>query len=337
MFACYWLPGDSRLAAALVMSLAFRLSYALYDIPQNSLLSLATSSERARTNVASMRYVFSGLAALTVAASLAPLLQASAAADRAVRFCIVALAFSVVALMSAAFLARTLRVMRASHPQPESRAKPTGELGSDIRLLIALMFVVSLAAPVFSKLEPYFAAFVLRDPLMGSGVVMAVSIGMTVAQPLWGVLARRTSRLTMIGATASSIVLAASGFLLASQVGGLTLVAAAVAFGAASGGIGMALWAAYGDAVARHAQGREGWAYGLFTASSKLSLAVSGLMIGLLLSRIDYRGADSDLLVSVMVAPSIAAGIACAAIAVSRQLRGRGAARPFAVSGKTSP
>jgi Na+/melibiose symporter-like transporter len=85
MFACYWLPDDVRLLAVLAMSLMFRIAYALYDIPQNSLLSLATDSERARTNVASMRYVFSGLAALTVAACLTPLLQAGGLADQAVR------------------------------------------------------------------------------------------------------------------------------------------------------------------------------------------------------------------------------------------------------------
>lgn len=322
MFACTWLAGDARLAAALSMSLAFRLSYALYDIPQNSLLSLATSGERARTNLASMRYIFSGLASLTVAASLPPLLQADTLADRAMRFFLVALAFSSVAVASALLLGWALHSMRTAKRPTEGRTGPDGKLGGDIRLLIALMFVVSMAAPVFSKIEPYFAAFVLRDPLLGGGVAMAVSIGMTSAQPLWALLAQRVSRWAMIAVTAGAVVLAAIAFLFVSRSNGAALVAAALAFGAASGGIGMAMWATFSDAVARHAYGREGLAYGLFTASAKISLGMSGLAIGLLLTRIDYRGADSNMLVGMMVVPSILAGIGCAAVISWRQLFG---------------
>ncbi|MDE8650705.1 MFS transporter [Novosphingobium album (ex Liu et al. 2023)] len=318
IFACHWLPGEVRLGGAFAASLAFRLSYALYDIPQNSLLSLATHGERARTNVAAIRYVFSGLAALTIAATLAPLLGSGAAADRAVLFCKIGAGLSVVAIASAWLLARAIRgATDPSLPDADTRG---GYLPIDIRLLIGLMFVVTLAAPTFSKVEPYFAAFVLRDPLLGSGVAMAVAVGMTVAQPFWGMLAQRCSRAVLIVITAAAIVLAAVLFSFVAGIGGGAVLAGALAFGAAGGGIGIAIWASFADAVARHARGKEAWCYALFGASSKLSLAISGLALGLMLSRIDYRGDDSEMLVSLMVVPPVLAGTVCAVAALGWRL-----------------
>ena len=319
MFACYWLPDHFRLAAALATSLAFRVSYALYDIPQNSLLSLATRNDQARTNISAMRYMFSGLASLTIAAALPTLLWAGPRADRAVRFFTVASALSLVSIATALLLAQTLAGVRSNASETTASTTRAPRLGRDVGLLIGLMFVVSMAGPTFSKVEPYFAAFVLRNPLLGGGIVVAVSIGMTIAQPLWGILAGRLSRFVLISATAASIVIAASAFLLAGGAGGVAALAAALAFGGASGGLGMATWAAFGDAVANHAVGREGQSYGLFTASAKVSLGVSGLVIGLMLAQIDYRGSASERLVGMMVIPSICAGAVCVLAALWRQ------------------
>lgn len=48
-------PPGSRLAAALVALLTFRLSYALYDLPQNALLALAGRDERERSRMTAAR------------------------------------------------------------------------------------------------------------------------------------------------------------------------------------------------------------------------------------------------------------------------------------------
>jgi Na+/melibiose symporter-like transporter len=182
------------------------------------------------------------------------------------------------------------------------------------------MFVVTFAAPTFSKVEPYFAAFVLRDPILGSGIAMAVAFGMTIAQPIWGMIARRCSRTSMILITAASIALVAAQFFITVEIGGRALLAGAVAFGAAGGGLGFAIWAAFADVVANRAKGKAAWCYALFSASSKVSLAVSGFALGLTLSRIDYRGADSEWLLGIMIVPSILAGIICIVV-ISRWRR----------------
>ncbi len=315
MFACYWLPDSVRLGGVLAASLAFRASYALYDIPQNSLLSLATQGDRARTTVAATRYMFSGLAALTVAATIAPLLGSGSAPERALLFCQIGLGLSAVAIVSAWLLARAVGADRAGLDRAGRAGERPGPLSPDIRLLVGLMFVVSMAGPTFSKMEPYFAAFVLRDPLVGGGVAMAVPAGMALSQPLWGLLALRWSRASLLAAAAAMVVLASALFFLVAGAGTLAVLAGALLFGAGSGGLGMAIWAGFADAVARDGAGRAEWAYALFTASAKASLALSGLAIGLTLGQIDYRGDESELLVRVMVLPSILAGGLCVLIA----------------------
>lgn len=120
----------------------------------------------------------------------------------------------------------------------------------------------------------------------------------------------------MIGVTAFSVVLSASLFLFVPLTGGIAILLAGLLFGAASGGIGMASWAAFADAVAHHGRSREAWSYALFTASAKLSLALSGLAIGYWLSSVDYRGSGGGMLVTAMVAPSILAGAICVATAM---------------------
>ena len=52
----------ARLAACLLALMAFRLSYSLYDIPQNSLLALAGRDDRMRARLAATRLFISGIA-----------------------------------------------------------------------------------------------------------------------------------------------------------------------------------------------------------------------------------------------------------------------------------
>ena len=63
----------ARLAACLLALMAFRLSYSLYDIPQNSLLALAGRDDRMRARLAATRLFISGIARIILTASFVPL------------------------------------------------------------------------------------------------------------------------------------------------------------------------------------------------------------------------------------------------------------------------
>lgn len=327
MFASYWFPTGGRAAFALGVGLCFRLGYALYDLPQNALVSLATSDGAGRTNVVAVRYVFSGLASLTVASLVAPFLLAGPADLRAVNFFALIAAFSFVAIVSAAVLVRALRPMAnldlRTPPGPPARERRQGA----IALLIGLMFVESMAAPVFSKIEPYYAAYVLRNTLLSGGVLTGVALGTSVSQPFWVWACRGLSRPLAICVTASAVVLSAFLFLAFGAPGRWAPPLSGAIFGAASAGLGMAMWAAFGDAVASGARGREAISFAAFTAASKASLALGVLLIGAFLSAVDYRGENSRVLIVAMSAPPIFAGALCAVIAAIWALRRRAGAR----------
>ena len=72
LFAGAGLSQDARLPYVLVVGLGFRVAYAVYDLPQNALLTLATDSLEQRVRYSSLRLFFSGAASLAVAASTGP-------------------------------------------------------------------------------------------------------------------------------------------------------------------------------------------------------------------------------------------------------------------------
>lgn len=325
LFASHWVPGPGRLAFALSVSVLFRLAYAFYDLPQNAMLSTATANDAARTRVSAIRLFGSGAATLTVALLIAPLLLGKDAGDRSLRFCLMAVGFGVVSVSSAWLLTRAMKTI-AARTAPDAAAAPPPP--GDARLLLAavwplvgLMFVVSLATPVFSKIEPYFAAFVLRDPVTGSGVMSAVALGSTLSQPLWVALLRGRSRAASIAVAAGALMLSSAAFYLLAPGGGIAAIACGAAFGASNGAVTMTLWAAFADTVARRAPDQASLGYALFTGAAKLALAIGALAIGAVLAAVDYRDADRLLLVTAMTVPPLAGGALCLLVSGVRMAR----------------
>ena len=326
VFLGFWIEEEFRFSYAIAAGLGFRLAYALYDIPQNALMALGTQDRSARDRVASTRIWFSGLATLLIAVAVGPLIAAGDQEDAAVRYMILAACVAAPAIIGAAALSRIVGrsaqtglppiTIGGAHTQrPNVRAIFT--------LMLALMFVTSLATPLFAKLEPYFASFVLRSPFWGGTIIVAMAVGITLGQPLWALLCRRTShaRVMSIAAVVQIVALAIFGGIPGLPPEGLTICA--FGFGLGNGGVGMVLWASFADAVARSAVGREGEAYALFTATAKLALGFGGLGLGMILSSFDFRGAESGALVLWMTALPAAGALLCLVIgfAWSRQLR----------------
>lgn len=301
VFAGFWIPAEHRFAYALLASLAFRLAYALYDVPQNALMTLATRDARTRDRVAATRIWFSGLATLAVASAIAPLL-AEQGADGAVLYMGLAAALAAPAILGAGALDRVLRHATApleAEPAPgDRRLRPSRVFW----LMMALMAITSLATPLFSKVEPFFAVYVLRSPAMGGAIVASMAVGILAAQPLWPLVARRLSRPAVL-AIGAGFQVAGLGLIVVPQAPAVGLMLAAFLFGVGNGGVGMALWAGFSDVASRDAPGREALAFGLFTALAKLCLAAGGLGLGLSLAVSDYRAPDS------LILPILMAGV----------------------------
>jgi len=306
LFAGAALGPAVRLPYVLVVGLAFRIAYAVYDLPQNALLSLATDSFAERVRLSSLRLFFSGAASLAVSATTGPLLSTLIPLPAPLRYTGLALAWSAVGLWGAWRLSRgPWPEAGAPAPAPSRRTllqqlNPT----ADVRPLLWLFFVVSATGSVFSKVEPYYANFAIRAPFWGGAILMAMSAAGALSQPLWSALAPRLGRGRLLALCCGLTVAAGLTFIFAARTPAAALALAAV-IGAANGGVGVLLWAAFADAVARAPADRRSAAYGLLTAVIKVALGLSGLMIGETLSRFDYRGEDSGALPLMMAATAM--------------------------------
>ncbi|WP_336973962.1 MFS transporter [Sphingobium aromaticiconvertens] len=89
----------------MLLATLFRIAYALYDIPQNATLGLATRNARERARLAALRLSCSGMASIAVATALAWLVSGGSQ-NGSGRFALVTLGMSVVAIGSAWYLTR---------------------------------------------------------------------------------------------------------------------------------------------------------------------------------------------------------------------------------------
>ncbi len=302
VFLVAFAPPAWRFGLALVCGLAFRLAFATYDIPQNALMSLATSDRDTRARVASTRIWFSGAATLVVAGAIGPMVtQASRAAIPAFLLAL-SLGFAVIAVSGAALLAHRLSgahlAAPSAGPAPPARWQPSAQ----VWLLIAVSVITTLFTPTFAKLEPYFAAYSLQSAWWGGAIIIAMAAGIVAGQPLWARLAlSRPSSVVMASAALVQIVSLAAFWILG-LAAPAALALCAFGFGVGNGGVGTIQWHAFSDIVARQAPRHTGLAFGAFVATGKLGFAAGAAMIATALQMASFRDSESKLLITFMAA-----------------------------------
>jgi Na+/melibiose symporter-like transporter len=316
-FATPFAALDWRLAVALGASLLLRATYAIYEVSQNALLSLATANSLERTRLAGVRIWASGLATLLIALALGPLV-AEAKADRGhVAFLAFAAGIALVGAGSAIVLARCVPQDAQDDQAPPRLGVGGFAILAPLGVSFAMHFLHAGPTSLFTRLEPYFTAYVLASPTWGGAVVVAVALGWIISQPAWIFLGTRFDRGAMIALSSAASMGAAGGFMIASADAGIALLAMGFAFGAAHSGMALTLWSGFADAVASRARAAAGLAYGAFTASAKLSLAIAALSLGLWLSETDFREASRGYITYPMtLGPIMAAGAVLAVAAL---------------------
>lgn len=315
VFAGFWIPMEARFAYAVAAGIAFRVAYAFYDIPQNALMALATADGEARDRLAATRIWFSGAATLLVALAVGPLIAARDA-DGAALFLKLSCVIAAPAVLAAGVL--TWRIERAASrfgTQASVSDLPASRLTPAFGLMIALMVITSLFTPLYAKVEPFFAAYVLQSPTLGGAIILSMAAGLALGQPLWARTCARFGRTSTLGIAAVFQVLALTAALPFSGSIAVLIVTGFV-FGMGNGGVGMVLWGAFSAVAARDARGRESIVYGYFTATAKLSLAVGGLGLGAALGLFDYRGDEASHLMWLMMGVPLVGAIACLLVAV---------------------
>ncbi|WP_300749858.1 MFS transporter [Janthinobacterium sp.] len=314
LFLCTYVPPAWSAPYALLTGIAFRVAYALYDLPQNALLSLATKDADSRSRVSSLRIIFSGTASLLIASAIAPLLTSRIATGQPARFLLLVFGLSLAAIVSAVVLLRAMRQAGPFPAQPSTPAPPPNlwqalcGLPPGVWILVAMIVLISGGCAMFLKLEPYYIAYVLKSPTWGTSIAMMASLGAILSQFLWRYLLLQSgkSRVDCLLLATAGLLVSIVGFWLGTHDWPL-IMACSLGFGIFSGGCGTVLWAAFGDIVADSAKADAGLAYGLMTGAVKIALGCNCLLLGQLLGGIDYRGTQSGQLPSLMCLPLILA------------------------------
>jgi Na+/melibiose symporter-like transporter len=308
-----------RLVFALAASCLFRLCYAFYDVPQNSMLSLGQITPSRRMKLSAIRITFSGLASLAIAATAALLIspKASQGPTQFLSFtAIIGLLGVTSALMLSLYGRRLGAPGRDPVPEPVEAKAPAPSGGIAFSLLLVALSAGATGA--FGRLEPYFAARALANPLVRTVVLGMIALGGAAAQPAWLWVAHRTSARMAFRASNLVMVVGAGLFLLGAGRGAAAAGLSGLVFGGGVSGAGMLLWGALAQSVARPAGGARSpspaLAFAMLTCAIKLASAIAVLGVGALLSSIDYHDpkvAGSWALLGPMTGAPVIAAILC--------------------------
>ncbi|MET0365728.1 MAG: MFS transporter [Sphingobium sp.] len=271
-------PGSTAMAA--VALLVFRTSFSLLDVPHNA-VAAALVPAYGHLGIARWRSLLG--AAMTIAIGLAalPLIAAEGGATTTARLIFCALAILAMALLAP--LPWLVRIaapgMGATPPGsdgPVQAGAPSGSL-----ILFCLVQMIGFAALAAMGKTMLHAATL--PPIIAQYSLLLLSVVRLGAISFWMPVAARLGSPT---ALACAYMLSAAAILalpVTIPLGMASTILILCLLGTATGGMALLVWASVSELVA--GEGGNGGAkaargYGLFTATSKIGLGISGLMTG---------------------------------------------------------
>lgn len=315
----------TRLFACAVTILIYRIAYAFYDLPQNSLFGVLGAATAEHRRLAALRMFLSGLAILSITSTVAPLVAGDDTHQRRNIFLAMTMVMSAIALASAWTLRNTLHAFPApAAPDRRRDLMPPLSINTTLGTLFGLSLVIPLTTSAFSQLEPYFVAYVLDSKLHAGALVMALALGSALSQSIWVRVPGRETSWRLLALAAAVLLLSSLLFLITARHHLMLAMAASFAFGTGSGGLGMGLWSGLGLAL----KGRNSAAGPIITASTSLSKgagALGILLLGTVLHGLDYRARDSHCLLLLMtIWPAIGAVLCLLLLGLRRWLASSG-------------
>ncbi|GGA21079.1 MFS transporter [Dyella nitratireducens] len=320
-FACVWTPSAERVAYALVALLCFRFTYALYDIAQDVLVNLATNGRNQRSHLTGVHFSFSGIASITVATLVTPMVAMHDGKAHSGFFMLAAL-LSVGALASSLQLGRYLRWSDAARSEPARVSSPHQDTTPPMFYFV-MTFLLSLCGPMFAKVAPYYGAYAMHHRFAGTIMISLYSLGVVLAFPLFASLVHRMHRMLIMVRAALCMVAVSIVIMSAAQLDAYVLYGAAFALGISWGMLGILCWSGFADAVSRKQTRAVSFDYAQFLASAKAGLLLAVILIGATLSSLDYKSTQAQDLLPLMATPSIVAGVALLLMCWNRRLATR--------------
>lgn len=312
------------IAYALIVGLAFRTAYTIFDVPQNALLPRLARTMSERLFLSSIRIALSALATLTVSIASALIIVGPASSGMEPAFAYTASAFCGVAIISALLLQVSARNLQ-DEPKFERTKGSNLNIGATLRdpalqRIFAGTFFLSLGWPFFTKIIPFFGVYVLNEPEYVGSLLATVAIANLASQPIWIRLGLRLTRDKLLVIFTAAVCASSIGFFLFALEGPIPTVITVALLAAATSALAMLAWTLLSDYVAESgaAKVNDVLAFGLFSFFSKLAFGLGGLALGGVLALADYvpgiaiNASGKSLIVGAMaIAP-----FACTALAV---------------------
>jgi glycoside/pentoside/hexuronide:cation symporter, GPH family len=278
MFAVTPLLGPAmRWPIIALASLVFRVAYAFYDLPQNAIMGLVDWSPDERRKAAVGRTTSTSAALILLSVIIGDASMGSADGHRAAE--ILVLCGAAIATLSAIWLWRATWNLTGKRPA----ANPLDM--QPAAFPVALMAVVCLTIPVFSKSLPFAIAH--AGKAVPAHLMLATALAMIVSQFVWLRVMRQCGE-TNANVMAGTLLVASAALLLGSVAIPSLLTPAALFVGCASGGLSTAIWSNFAEQVRGQDTLDVAPMFARFTAISKLALAGSALVVGAILERADY-------------------------------------------------
>ena len=332
----YWRPAaeDGAFVYALIVGLLFRSAYSIYDVPQNVLMRRLAVDSRNRFIMSSLRAAFSAIATLSVSLAIAWILSGSTHEETSRAYTIVAAVFATVAIGTATLLWRATRGLHLEGPaeKPPTAKDLARALNTPtIRNPCIAVFLMSIGWPLFGKLLPFFATYVLEREGMVGLLFSIMAIATAATQPIWVAVNRFADKTSMMALSLLAVWLSGAAFLAFATASTYSAMLSTAALAAASGLVSVVLWAYFADNLDRGENPvNDVFAFGLFTFCAKIGLGLSGFALGWTLEFSGYspgmalaEPGKRQIVYTLALAPVVFASLAVIAVHYGRDRRDR--------------
>ena len=268
--------------------LMFRIAFELYDVGQETLLSIVpTLDPGRRRGIVGLRLAGSAIASMLISVMTGYFATPGRNTGAALHLAAIAIAISTTAILTALVLERRSTTHPPRGPSspwsPPTAVAPTPQSPAHLRQALSIqcvaIFVSAWTAPYFVRIFP----FILHAaPAIPTWILACLPVGATISQPLWHRMIGRVGEAKGIvtGCAASCAALAGMALLADPPRHDDYAVLAVLIFllGVANGGVALGLWTHFVEtaAAARHTSRY----YGTFMAVSKVGLAAMSVLLG---------------------------------------------------------
>lgn len=301
IFAVPFTGEAAKIAYLLFANVLFRTFYTMLDVPHNALLAKMPLDYHQRTSVSAWRYFFSSLGALTVAFAARPIVGGESATSEASAFLLFAVLAGSVGCLTIWQSIRIARELAEGEQQNRVVMNPIEffrvlHATPIAKIFFTMAIINALTLPLFARMAPYLAKYLLLDPTWASPLFLAFTGGQILAMPIWSAIERRKGKASSC-LLAYWLLLVALASMLGATLQPVAMLAITSLVGFVIGALNMLIWALAPDIVDRvetkDLSRPDAMFMSFLTLAQKSAIGIGSLLAGAILS---ISGFEADIL-----------------------------------------